>query len=375
MRGNWVTLLVLLAGTSCADNIAPTAPVASIEITPLGAVWVGDARNLHATLRDADGGIITGDLTWTSSDAQIIRVYSGGVLSALSRGTATVTATSGPIRAEATVVVSEMDLLYEGFPDGSSELMVLSLKGGEPSRVLPAGARVSAPAPSPDGTRIAFVASTLENPGADIYVVSRDGSGLFRLTDAAEADDNPAWSPDGTKIAFRSYRAGQADVWVVNADGSNLRNLTAGAGSDDRRPTWSPDGTRIAFSSNRAGTFDIWTMRADGTDLFQLTRSLQYDTEPSWSVDGRIAFRRSDDNTSDIIVVNARGGTERRLTRQGHELMPSWSPNGALLAFAWFGPSGPDPQIYTMKPDGSELTLRTTDASWNGGIEPRWLRR
>jgi Tol biopolymer transport system component len=374
MCGKWVRTLVLLAGTSCADNLAPVAPVASIEVTPLGAVWVGDVRDLHATLRDADGTVITGTLSWSSSDAQVVRVSAGGVLTALSRGTATIVATSGEARAEATVNISEMDLLYEGFPNGSSELMVLSLRGGEPSRVLPAGSIVTSPAASPDGSRIAFVAATPDNPTADIYIVNRDGSGLFRLTDAPEADDNPAWSPDGTRIAFRSYRGQQADVWAVDADGANLRNLTAGASSDDRRPTWSPDGSRIAFSSNRGGTFDIWTMRTDGTELYQLTKSAQYDTEPTWSVDGRIAFRRSDDNTSDIIVVNARGGMERRISLPGHELMPSWSPNGALLAFAYFVPGSPDPQIYTMRPDGAELTLRTTDESWKGGIEPRWLR-
>ena len=374
MRSNWLRLLVLLAGTSCADNIAPTAPVAAIEITSLGAVWVGDVRNLHATTRDADGAIVQGTVSWMSSDAQIVRVSTGGVLTALSRGVATLVATSGDIRAEVSVTVSEMDVVYEGFLSGTSELLVLSLRGGEPSRVLPTGAIVTSPAPSPDGSRIAFVASTPESPASDIYIVNRDGSGLFRLTNAPEADDNPAWSPDGKKIAFRSYRGQQADVWVADADGSNLVNLTSGASSDDRRPTWSPAGTHIAFASNRAGTFDIWTMRADGTDLYQLTKSAQYDTEPTWSVDGRIAFRRSDDNTSDILVVNARGGAERRLELPGHELMPSWSPNGAMLVFAWFGPSGPDPQIYTMRPDGTELTLRTTDESWKGGIEPRWLR-
>lgn len=375
MRTSWGRILVLSLVTGCADAVGPGTPVATIEVLPVGTLWVGDTRTLQATLRDADGSTLTGrPITWASRNPDVVRITSDGSLTAVGAGLANITARSDDVTTHAALVVFEMDLVYEGFPNGQSELLVVTLDGGEPERVLPIGSVVSGPAPSPDGSKIAFVAATPDNVGSDIYIVNRDGSGLYRLTTAPEVDDNPAWSPDGTKIAFRSYRAQQADVWVVNADGSSLVNLTAGSMGDDRRPAWSPDGSHIAFSSNRAGTFDIYTMRADGSALFRLTNTPLYDSEPSWSVDGRIAFRRSDDNASDIIVVNARGGTERRLVLPGHELMPSWSPNGALLAFAYFGPS-PDPQIYTMRPDGSDLTLRTTDASWNGGIEPRWLRR
>jgi len=368
--------------TGCGTDLTgPRLPVATIELTAISDVWVGDTYSLQATPRDSDGTALVGrTITWSSSNVQVAAIDASGQLSALAIGTTTITAMSEGKQSQIVVAVSDLDLVYEGFPSGFSEMIVLPLEGGPLARVLPAGAPVTGPVPSPDGRMIAFVATEAGSAGSDIYVVNRDGTGLVKLTNAPEPDDNPSWAPDGTKIAFRSYRTRRfGDIWVMNADGSNPVNLTPDPlpdTTDERRPAWSPDGTQIAFSSNRGGTFDIWTMRADGSDLQQVTSTPQYDTEPTWSPEGtRIAFRRSDDLTSDVMVINPRGGTTRRLTRPGHELMPSWSPNGSFIAFAYFGPGSVEPQIYTMRPDGSELTLRTTEPTWNGGIEPRWIRR
>src|SRR5712692_8951405 len=52
-----------------------------------------------------------------------------------------------------------------------------------------------APAPSPDGTKIAF------NCGANICVMNADGSGVVHLT-ANVLAELPAWSPDGSRLAF-----------------------------------------------------------------------------------------------------------------------------------------------------------------------------
>lgn len=372
----------MILTAACGDeSTGPRLPVAAIELTVLPDVWVGDKSPVLATLRALDGTILTGRaVAWSSSDAAVVGPDASGVLAARAAGTATITAASEGQQSKIIVVVSDLDLLYEGFIAGPPEMLVLALAGGQPTRVLPEGRAVSGPAASPDGTLIAFVATDVPGSNSDIYVVNRDGTGLLQLTSAPETDDNPSWSPDGTKIVFRSFRAGRrGDIWVMNADGSNPVNLAPDAlsdSTDDRRPAWSPDGTRIAFSSNRGGTFDIWTMRADGSDRVQLTNTAQYESEPTWSPDGgRIAFRRSDDFTSDLLIVAAGGGAAQRLTLPGHELMPSWSPKGDFIAFAYFSPNVTGPQIFTVRPDGSGLTLRTTNAAWKGGIEPRWMRR
>jgi Tol biopolymer transport system component len=383
MTPRTLSVLTLAAFTaSCgSESTGPRLPVATIEIVAPGNVWVGETPSLYATTRDRNGAAVTGrTIVWSSSNNVVASVDASGVLTAHSVGTTSIAASSEGTQSAMDVVVSDLDILYEGFLGGFSEMLVLRLGGGQPSRVLPPGALVTGPVPSPDGRMIAFVATEVAANGSDIYVVNRDGTGLAKITSTAGDDDNPSWSPDGTKIAFRSLRGGRfGDIWVMDADGGNAVNLTPDPvpdTRDDRRPAWSPDGTRIAFSSNRAGTYDIWIMGADGSDPVALSSTRDYDTEPTWSPDGiRLAFRRSDDNTSDIMVVFAVGGFARRLSLPGHELMPAWSPKGDVIAFAYFAPFTTGPQIYTMRPEGSGLTLRTTEPAWNGGIEPRWVKR
>ena len=59
-------------------------------------------------------------------------------------------------------------------------------------------------------------------------------------------DSAPAWSPDGTKIAFESRLdvlganpGGDMEIWVMNADGTDPRMLTSNTAHDEG-PAWSP---------------------------------------------------------------------------------------------------------------------------------------
>ncbi|HVX15380.1 MAG TPA: hypothetical protein VHC22_29595 [Pirellulales bacterium] len=76
---------------------------------------------------------------------------------------------------------------------------------------------------------------------------------------------------------------------AADADGSNPVNLTNSA-SYDSDPTWSPDGKQIAFASNRSGvlgSFHIWAMDADGANPRRLVaRNTIGFIYPSWSPDG-----------------------------------------------------------------------------------------
>ena len=47
------------------------------------------------------------------------------------------------------------------------------------------------------------------------------------LIASTRLDTAPAWSPDGTKIAFLSDRSGDFELWICDADGSNPVRLTA----------------------------------------------------------------------------------------------------------------------------------------------------
>jgi TolB protein len=155
----------------------------------------------------------------------------------------------------------------------------------------------SAPAWSPDGSRIAFarvdVTSGFDHPRAAIYTIRPDGAGLRKLADGGV---EPDWSPDGMRIAYTSIRdsfgrtcfeecSPSGEIYVMDADGSDQRRLTR-TEADDRAPAWSPDGRFIAFVSDRSSPRrhenEIYVMKADGGDIHRITRNGVWDLDPDW---------------------------------------------------------------------------------------------
>jgi TolB protein len=101
-----------------------------------------------------------------------------------------------------------------------------------------------------------------------LRMASENMEDLQTVTNVDE-DTAPALSPDGTKIAFMSRREGNWEVYVVNVDGSELQRLTNDP-AEDGLPTWSPDGNAIAFVSSRGGPWAVWAMTPDGSGQRQL---------------------------------------------------------------------------------------------------------
>jgi len=253
---------------------------------------------------------------------------------------------------------------------------------------------VSDPQISPDGTKIAFVKTTIDEKSKEyrsqIWVVPSDGSAKPRqFTSGPKSDTSPRWSPDGTRLAFVSDRNGEKQIYVIPTEGGEALQVTKmrrGAGN----PVWAPDGTRIAFTASidpedkpedyekpldqktkeaeekaRKDEPTILTRLKIKSDAamgltgkrrshifvidaagkgpaIQLTSGEFDHSQPRWSPDGKyLAFsaNRNEDADyepwlSDIYLVPAGGGVLRKLTKtQGPSSSPVFTPDGKSIVY------------------------------------------
>jgi len=396
------TITAIIEGV--ASNVGvrvKTAPVAEVVLevpASASALEVGETVFVGTRVKLASGQLVERAMTWTSSNSAVATASSSAPVAAAveahAAGDVTLTAAIEGKSASITLRVTPKpthDLIYNRWnAQNASEIFILPLDvaGGVPVR-LNAGNVSRDPSPSPDGTRFVFAVSQIDPLGRDqndLYIVNRDGQNMRQLTSMQGVEDEPMWSPDGTKILFRSMQISgeENSLWTVNVDGTGLTKLTIalpGGATDPGNPTWSPNGSRIAFTATRDFVKSVWTMNADGSNMVQVTTDAGFDMTPTWAPAGdRIAFSRynaaAPQNGWDIMIVNAAGGTPVRLTLPGDQLVPAWSPDGHYIAVTGTAVAGQGTQnLYTMRPDGTGLRLRTVNPAWGGGTAPAWVNR
>ena len=190
---------------------------------------------------------------------------------------------------------------------------------------------------SPDGNWIAF--SDLTNGNSEVLIVRSDGSELQNLTNNAAVDAGPVWSPDGKRLLFvRGELSGASQLHIMNADGSGAHPVTPRLGWEFDA-SWFPDGTRILFSCDRTDSpgnvLDVCQINEDGTGERRLLFHRNHDVQPTVSPDGKlIAFVSHADGNAEIYVMNTDGSGLIRLTRNlADDQWPEWSPDGKKLMF------------------------------------------
>ena len=182
--------------------------------------------------------------------------------------------------------------------------------------------------------------ATFPGRNGDIAVGTSFGSGLdigridlagnrTRVTSTTTDESSPAWSPDGSRIAFARYE-GDSDLFIANADGSNEVRLMNSLGMEES-PAWSPDGREIVYVGSSECQRD--------TSCFGFLVIIDVATRIGRPVPGAVGYR------------------------------PTWSPDGELIAFVGRACSTCPSNIYTVRPDGSDLTQL---AAPGGGVDPTW---
>jgi Tol biopolymer transport system component len=142
------------------------------------------------------------------------------------------------------------------------DLFVAPVAGGTARRLTSDGLAI-APDWSPDGRLIALAIAERSDGvptivDTDIYVVDATGGQPHRLTRTPNTFETaPAWSPDGSRIAFARWTPqtqfdGKGAIYVMDRDGSGERLVLSHRhfSSGPYRLSWSPDGRTIAFETS-----------------------------------------------------------------------------------------------------------------------------
>jgi TolB protein len=203
--------------------------------------------------------------------------------------------------------------------------------------------------------------------------VEPDGTGRRRLTNNTIDDSDPTWSADSNRIAFTLYvTRTNAEIYTIAAAGGSLRRLTDHRAAD-HSPDWSSTGW-IAWVRSHASGSQIRLVRADGSGrrlLFSTPRAV---TSPTWSPDGaRLAFELWDGEDTELYVIGFNGTGVRRLTNNDvSDFGPVWGPGSGRIAFTRFTTTNND--VWSMRPNGTDkrrLTTATThDAVADWAADP-----
>jgi dipeptidyl aminopeptidase/acylaminoacyl peptidase len=263
-----------------------------------------------------------------------------------------------------------------------SELWIVNADGSQ-NRFLVKG---SGARWSPDGKRLLYLAEG-EPKGSQLFVRWVDVVGPpTQVTHVTETPRSPRWSPDGKSIAFSMFvpekpnlkvdmpsepkgakwtpaprlvqslhyrqdqvgflEDGYSHLFVVPADGGTPRQLTSGkwnVGAGELRAgaaiDWTPDGKSVLFNAERDPDFE-----------------LKY-------------------QSSKLYAVDVASGTIRDImTKSGNWSRPAVSPDGKLVAFVGYAPSGHThtvSDLYVVSIGGENARKITGDLD-RDPLNPTW---
>ena len=224
-------------------------------------------------------------------------------------------------------------------PDGSrvafevpgKGLLVCMLHSGGQCQSIDVGLGWAArPTWEPRSGELLFVRYTADADGedSDLFITRNSLETVGPLVLQTGNQDDPELSPDGRWLIYSSaqtlslYRSGVQvirQLWIMDLATGSAQPLVPDA-HQDQHPAWSPNGGFIAFASNRGGNSDIWVVRVDGTGLRRVTSGPGVKTWPAWAPSGKaLLYSLAHEGSQELWMIDLESSETERYRPFGEE--------------------------------------------------------
>jgi TolB protein len=248
-------------------------------------------------------------------------------------------------------------------------LMVADADGYNPQTVVRSNVPLLSPSWSPDGRRLAYVSFEFNN-NSSIYIQDLGTGARERVASFRGINSAPAFSPDGSRLALTLSRSGNPEIYVMDLGSKALTQITNQFGIDTE-PTWSADGSTIYFTSDRGGRPQIYSVPAGGGGATRVTFQGSYNASATVSHDDKkIAVAQGAGNVYRIALLDRSLGSPRWSTLSPGSLdeSPSFAPNASMVLYA--AREGARGVLYAVSADGR---VRQRLVLADGNVrEPAW---
>ena len=269
-------------------------------------------------------------------------------------------------------------MVFRGGSLSNSQLVWFDRGGKQLSSVGPPG-QYNDVVLSPDEKRAAL--QRTENGNTDIWLMDL-GRGLpSRFTFNAADEDDPSWSPDGSLIVFSSTRDGSRSLYRKVSSGAGSEELVLKSNILDAGTDWTADGRFILFESQNPKTaVDLMVLPLFGDRKpYPLLQGEFSESQGRVSPDGRwFAYTSNESGKNEVYVqsfpptggkwqISTTGGAQPHWRRDGKEVF-YMAPDRKLMAVdvklgAAFETSAPKTlfQTQVVRPEAPNRYVVTED--------------
>ncbi len=159
---------------------------------------------------------------------------------------------------------------------------------GKPQQIFAAHkATQGSPAFSPDGKKIAFVSNKDGSPRIYLIAIPAPGTSLNGIkaqliTKLSRESTAPAWSPDGSKLAYCAMTGGVRQIWIYDFEKRQERQVTDGAGNKEN-PTWAPNSLHLIYNSTGYSGSELYLINLNQPQAKKISSGSGEKRFPNWN--------------------------------------------------------------------------------------------